>query len=140
MEQTFITTKQAAQITGSTLRQLQYWREKEIIVPTIKASGTGRSVYYSMTELVEIAIIVYLLSLGLTFEVASISLKSLKDLDPNYDKSEERWMLFWDRDELRLEKFDKESAHALIDRGRSLILLWLDLIHQELKKKLKQID
>ncbi|MDM9584871.1 MerR family transcriptional regulator [Nostoc sp. GT001] len=28
MQETFFTSKQAAEITGCTLRQLQYWREK----------------------------------------------------------------------------------------------------------------
>jgi DNA-binding transcriptional MerR regulator len=136
MEETFFTTKQAAQITGCSLRQLQYWREKEVIVPTVNASGTGRSIYYSMSELVEMAILVYLLSVGLTFEVAAIALQSLKEQDPNYDKSNERWMLFWDNGDLGLERFERENAIALIDQGQAVIPLWLDRIYEKLDDKL----
>jgi hypothetical protein len=32
MQETFFTSKQAAKITGCTLRQLQYWREKGVVV------------------------------------------------------------------------------------------------------------
>jgi phage terminase Nu1 subunit (DNA packaging protein) len=35
MQETFFTSKEAAQITGCTLRQIQYWREKGIVVPVI---------------------------------------------------------------------------------------------------------
>ena len=53
MVEKFFTSKNAALITGCTLRQLQYWREKGVIVPVVSATGTGRSVYYSRSELVE---------------------------------------------------------------------------------------
>ncbi|WP_414624812.1 MerR family transcriptional regulator [Calothrix sp. CCY 0018] len=55
MQNVFFTSKQAAQIAGCTLRQLQYWREKEVIVPTITSTGTGRSVYYARSEVMELA-------------------------------------------------------------------------------------
>ncbi len=35
MQEPFFTSKQAAEISGRTLRQLQYWREKKIVIPTI---------------------------------------------------------------------------------------------------------
>jgi hypothetical protein len=47
MEERFFTSKQAAQIAGCTLRQLQYWRESGVVVPAIAETGTGRSIYYS---------------------------------------------------------------------------------------------
>jgi hypothetical protein len=42
MEERFFTSKQAAQIAGCTLRQLQYWRESGVVVPAIAETGTGR--------------------------------------------------------------------------------------------------
>jgi DNA-binding transcriptional MerR regulator len=70
MANEFFTSKQAAEITGCSLRQLQYWRDKGVIVPTVSASGTGRSIYYSRSELVELAVMGYWLSVGLSFETA----------------------------------------------------------------------
>ena len=70
MQENFFTSKQAAKIAGCTLRQLQYWREKGVIVLTISATGTGRSIYYSKQNLVELAAMAYLLSVGLSFDIA----------------------------------------------------------------------
>jgi DNA-binding transcriptional MerR regulator len=47
MEEPFFSSREAAEITGCTLRQLQYWREKDVVIPTINATGTGRSIYRS---------------------------------------------------------------------------------------------
>ena len=101
MGETFFTSKDAAKITGCTLRQLQYWREKGVIVPMVSATGTGRSVYYSRSELVELAVMVYLLSVGLTFESASGVLQQFKEVEPNFaeGKSQRRLMLVFDNSE-----------------------------------------
>ena len=82
MEERFFTSKQAAEIAGCTLRQLQYWRESGVVVPAIAETGTGRSIYYSEGNLVELAAMVYWLSVGFTFEVAREVLKTLKEQYP----------------------------------------------------------
>ncbi|ACK66237.1 putative transcriptional regulator, MerR family [Rippkaea orientalis PCC 8801] len=140
MGETFFTSKDAAKITGCTLRQLQYWREKGVIVPMVSATGTGRSVYYSRSELVELAVMVYLLSVGLTFESASGVLQQLRELEPNFAKenSQRRLMLVFDTSEgiLKLKDFERESAIAFLDRGEAIIPLWLEQIHQQLNQTL----
>ncbi|MEH1940790.1 MAG: MerR family transcriptional regulator [Nostoc sp.] len=80
-------SKQAAEITGCTPRQLQYWREKRVIVPVISETGTGRSIYYSKANFVELAVMVYLLSAGLSFDLGGETLKTLKDKEPELFKS-----------------------------------------------------
>ncbi|WP_390903292.1 MerR family transcriptional regulator [Umezakia ovalisporum] len=34
-------------MTGCTLRQIQYWREKGIVVPIISDTGMGRGIWWS---------------------------------------------------------------------------------------------
>ena len=146
MGEKFFTSKQATKIIGCSLRQLQYWREKEIIVPTIEGSGTGRSIYYSSSDLVQLAIMEYLLSVGLSFAIASWGLKELIKSDPDYanPETEKRWMLCWD-DKKRTERsgslilleFDRERAIVALDKGQAVISIWLDKIHQKLKSKIK---
>jgi hypothetical protein len=68
--------------------------------------------------------------------VAALALQSLKKQDPNYAQSPEKWMLFWDNGDLKLERFDRENAIALIEQGKAIIPLWLDEIDQELQEKL----
>ena len=138
MGETFFTSKDAAKITECTLRQLQYWREKGVIVPMVSATGTGRSVYYSRSELVELTVMVYLLSVGLTFESASEVLQQLREIEPNFAKenSQRRLMLVFDPSEgiLRLRDFERENAIAFLDRGLPIIPVWLDEIYQKLDK------
>jgi DNA-binding transcriptional MerR regulator len=140
MQEKFFTSKQAADITGCTLRQLQYWREKGVVVPAITGTGTGRSVYYSRSDLAALAAMEYCLSVGLTFEVAAMTLQRLREKEPEFTNSVSlgRFMLFWDSKErsLQLVEFDLESAIASLKTGQPVIPVWLDQIHQGLASKL----
>jgi DNA-binding transcriptional MerR regulator len=140
MQETFFTSKQAAKITGCTLRQLQYWREKGVVVPVISGTGTGRSLYYSRSDLVELAVMEYWLSVGLSFDLARQSLKMLKDKEPEFFNPEKarRWMLAWNSKmrSLKLVEFDLEDAITSLKSGQPVIPLWLDAIHEELTKRL----
>jgi DNA-binding transcriptional MerR regulator len=150
MGENFFTTKQAAKIIGCSLRQLQYWREKDVVVPTIQGTGIGRSIYYSQSDLVQLAIMEYLLSTGLSFSEASRGLREIVKADFNYAdrNSQKRWMLCWDeakresstllRGSLVFEEFDKEKAIALLDKGQAVIPIWLEIIHHRLVRRLKE--
>lgn len=140
MSETFFTSKQASEITGCSLRQLQYWREKGVVVPSISATGTGRSIYYSRSELVKLAAMEYCLSVGLSFEAAATTVKQLEEKQPEFTNpsSQERFMLWWDSKErsLQLVDFDLEKAIASLKAGQPVIPVWLDQIHQQLARKL----
>ncbi|MBW4642260.1 MAG: MerR family transcriptional regulator [Goleter apudmare HA4340-LM2] len=139
MQETFFTSKEAAEITGCTLRQLQYWREKGVIVPVISETGTGRSIYYSSSNLVELAAMSYWLSVGLSFDIASATLKTLKDQEPELFISGKgkRFMLLQAQERsLKLVEFDRKRAIASLDEGKPVIPVWLDEIYQKLALKL----
>ncbi|NJN13977.1 MAG: MerR family transcriptional regulator [Richelia sp. RM2_1_2] len=142
MQDVFFTSKQAGQIAGCTLRQLQYWREKEVIVPTIISTGTGRSVYYSRSEVMELALMIYCLEAGLNFEIAAATVKHLKDkeliLPVVSEEVPRRFMLGWDEklDKLELSEFDQEKAIAILEKGKPVIPIYLDDIYQKLAAKL----
>ncbi|MEP0755024.1 MerR family transcriptional regulator [Trichocoleus sp. Lan] len=141
MSERFFSSKEAAEITGCSLRQLQYWRERGVVVPPISATGTGRSIYYSRSELAELAVMQYWLSVGLSFEVAARALQALKHKAPEFSDPvvQKRFMLVWDKKEkdFRLKEFEKKDAIASIDRGHAVIPVWLDCIHQQLQEKLR---
>ena len=140
MSETFFSSKEAAEITGCSLRQLQYWRERGVVVPPISSTGTGRSIYYSRSELTELAVMEYWLSVGLSFEVAAKALQTLKQKAPDFSDPvvQKRFMLVWDRKEkdLRLEKFEREEVIGSLDQGQPVIPVWLDQIHRTLTEKL----
>lgn len=145
MQNAFFTSKQAAEITGCTLRQLQYWREKGVVVPTIGDTGTGRSVYYSRSEVMELAVMEYCLGLGLNFEVAAATVKRLKDEGLVLSSDEEapqRFMLWWDgkKGKLGLVEFDLQNAIASLDEGKPVVPVWLDEIYQQVANKLPKSD
>jgi DNA-binding transcriptional MerR regulator len=126
MQEPFFTSKQAAQISGCTLRQLQYWREKEIVVPTVGSQGTGRSIYYSPSEVVELGIMEYCLGSGLNMEIAAVALKSLKEKSPDLLQTvSQSWLLSWDGQKkvLELVDFDEIQAVEWLKAGRVMILL-----------------
>ncbi|QKQ73847.1 MerR family transcriptional regulator [Nostoc sp. TCL240-02] len=141
MQETFFTSKQAAEITGCTLRQLQYWREKGVVMPVIGETGIGRSIYYSKPNLIELAVMLYFLSMGLNFDVANTTLKILKDKEPELFESGKgtRWMLQRDNQKRSLElvEFELEQAIAQIKAGQPVIPVWLDTIHERIASKLK---
>ena len=143
MEKKFFTSKEAAQITDCSLRQLQYWREKGLIVPSISATGTGRSIYYSPDDVFELAVMKYLLSVGLGFEVACSFFTALRTRYPEYVRSEakQRFMLNWDDNlgKLKLDIFDQEEAIAALEQGRPIIPVWLDVLSQKIKIELSEI-
>jgi DNA-binding transcriptional MerR regulator len=146
MQEKFFTSKEAAQITGCTLRQIQYWREKGIVVPVISDTGTGRSIYYSRSNLVELAAMVYWLSTGISFDIACETLKQLKEQEPELFISGRgrRFMLLLSQDDsLSLVEFDRERAIpterfaiASLDEGKAVIPVWLDVIYQQVQKKI----
>ncbi|MDB9372881.1 MerR family transcriptional regulator [Nodularia sphaerocarpa] len=140
MQETFFSSKEASQITGCTLRQIQYWREKGIVVPVISETGTGRSIYYSRSNLVELAAMVYWLSVGISFDIACETLKRLKAQEPELfisGKGKRFMLLLSAQDEsLSLVEFDRKSAIAFLDEGKPVIPVWLDEIYQRLASKL----
>ena len=126
MEEPFFTSKQAAEISGCTLRQLQYWREKEIVVPTVGSQGTVRSIYYSPADVVELGIMEYCLGSGLNMEIAAAALKALKDKSPDLIQTvSQSWLLSWDGHKrvLELVDFDEIQAIKWLKAGRVMILL-----------------
>jgi hypothetical protein len=76
-------------------------------------TGTGRSIYYSRSNLVELAALVYWLSTGISFDIACETLKQLKEQEPELFISGRgrRFMLLLSQDDsLSLVEFDRERA------------------------------
>ena len=141
MEESFYTTKRAAEIVGCTVRQVQYWRKQRIVVPTIDASGTGHSVYYSRQDLTDLAIVYYLLQRGYSFQAAGEALHQLRDKDPTYNLSTNanRYLLKWNTvaETIGLVTLPCEDLEREIDEGViSATALSLDLLQAEIESKI----
>lgn len=147
MEGKFYTSTEAAEITHCSRRQLQYWREKGVIVPTVNSTGKGRNVYYSKADLLALTVMEQLLSIGLNFEVCHVALETLREREPwlfNESVPEEkmkRLMLLPTRSPeqpLQLVEFDKQVALKALCQGQTVIPFWGDRIHELLHQNLKR--
>lgn len=145
MEGKFYTSTEAALITHCSRRQLQYWREKGVVVPTVNTTGKGRNVYYSVGDLLTLAVMKYLLSAGLNFEICQEALETLREREPwLFEESAssqqmKRLMLMLTVSEqrsLQLVEFDKQVALDALCQGKPVIPFWSDLVHRRLKESL----
>lgn len=148
MEEKFYTSTEAAEITNCSRRQLQYWRDKGVVVPTVNTTGKGRNVYYSVTDLLTLTVMHYLLSVGLSFEVCREALAILQNEQPRlFDefvpKKMKKLMLVSNASQekhLTLAEFDKEAALEALGQGQTVIPFWGDRVHQQLRDNLKSFS
>jgi DNA-binding transcriptional MerR regulator len=141
-QELFFSSKDISNITGCSLRQLQYWRDKEIIVPLIRATGTGKTIYYSFVQLVEVSVMVYLLGVGLNLDVVQKILNDLRQKEPSFTNKDfkKRFMVIAHDGKVELLPYQRENAIAqrhfviaLLEQGKAIVPLWIDEIHQTLK-------
>jgi DNA-binding transcriptional MerR regulator len=143
MSEKFYTSTEAAEITQCTRRQLQYWRERGIIVPTVNSTGKGRNVYYSLADLVALTAMQYLLSIGLSFETSQITLDTLRRKEPMLFRDEleplgKKFMLLLGAgDQPELTEFDIERATEEIARERAVVPFGTDYVLRRLQKNLQ---
>ncbi|MFN6517683.1 MAG: MerR family transcriptional regulator [Nostoc sp. CreGUA01] len=145
MDEKFYTSTEAAEITNCTRRQLQYWREKGVVVPTVNITGKGRNVYYSKSDLLVLTVMEYLLSIGLNFEVCHAALEALREreawlFDEFVPQEKMKQLMFLptrsQEQPLKLAEFDKQVALDALYQGQTVIPFWSDRIHQQLRDNL----
>jgi DNA-binding transcriptional MerR regulator len=139
----YFTSSEAAIISRCSRRQLQYWRDRGIVVPEINASGKGRNVYYSESNLLELIVMHYFLSRNLSFELSEFVLNNLKEksaskliygLHANF----KRFMIRIDsEDQYFLEDFNLELALDWIESGLPVVPFWEEKVHLQLKDNLR---
>ena len=130
----FLTSKEAAEITGCTLRQLQYWREQGVVVPTVDATGRGRSVFYTQEDLAALMVMAHLLSAGLDYTEVCAGLEALREREPEFSKDSVISRYFFSRsgdgDRLIIKEFEVEVAQRVLLDGQTVIPIWLDRLHE----------
>ncbi|WAS06667.1 MerR family transcriptional regulator [Gloeomargaritales cyanobacterium VI4D9] len=138
----FFSTKEAARITGCTIRQLQYWRSKGLVVPVVNPAGTGYSAYYDRENLVNLAIVHYLLQRGYDLAAIGACLGHLKKLDAGYAQPEQarRFLWRWDDDNQRLiiEEFDPQKVVAVVRQGVfSMTVIPIDVLQENIQRTIE---
>lgn len=146
MGEPFYSSSEASKITGCSRRQLQYWRQQGVVVPTVNPGGKGRNVYYTESDLLILSIMEHLLSLGLNFDVSLKVLEFLKDkhnrfLDIYSTKNKNnRWMIVLSASEnnaIQITDFNIELAIQKLEQGYAIAPFWYDIIHKKLQDNLQ---
>ena len=147
MGESFYTSTEASKITGCSRRQLQYWRKQGVIVPTVNPGGKGRNVYYSESDLLVLAVMEYLLSIGLNFEISLRVLNALIEKGlflsaKSWTKNKTRLMFFLstNNDEIYVENFNLELAQQKLEEGYPVVTFWCDRIYEKLQNSLKDFQ
>ena len=144
MKERFYTSTEASTITGCSRRQIQHWRRQGIIVPTVNPGGKGRNVYYSELDLLNLSILEYLLSRGLSFEASLEALTFLKDHD--FLNSFEHWkklsqgVLYLKPEAIRLGLLPIDSVETILKENFAMIPISGDYIYDKLQNKLRKFQ
>ncbi|PZO41940.1 MAG: MerR family transcriptional regulator [Pseudanabaena frigida] len=145
MSSNFFTSTETAKITGCTSRQLQHWRLKGVIVPTVNTAGTGRNVYYTVSDLLQLTVMQYFLTAGLSFELSQETLDEVKKVEPDFfDKPFEykamRKFMLWQSEygkKPTFLDFDPQKALSAICNGQPVIPFWTGIVGQKLALTLR---
>ncbi len=140
------TSTEAAEISGCSRRQLQYWRERGVIVPTVNATGKGRNVYYTVPDLLALAVMEYLLSIGLNFEICCKALETLREQEPwlfaeSVMPREVKHLMFLsvcsEQKQLRLAEFNQRAAIAALSQGQAVVPFRSEQVREQFNQNLK---
>ncbi len=147
MEEKFFTSTEAAEITGCSRRQLQYWRERGVVVPTVNATGKGRNVYYAVSDLLALTVMEYLLSIGLNFELCCKALETLRASEPwlfeaSVKPKEVKQLMFLsvcsNQQQLELTAFDQKAAFTALCQEQAVVPFRSDKVRSRLIENLKK--
>lgn len=80
-------SKEVSKLLSISLRQLQYWDEKEIVKPSIRAAiGKGTMRLYSNEDLIQLRVVKRLRDFGISLKKIKNSINYLKYALPYIDK------------------------------------------------------
>jgi hypothetical protein len=119
MNKFYLTTKEISDLVGCSLRQLQYWRKRKIIIPAINSEGKGKTIYYSVKQIYEIKLF-YFLSSFLDFKIAIEVFEKLKEMEKI------SVMIILKEKQFKIIYYDSDLAKRKIRDGFTIIPIFLD--------------
>lgn len=141
MSQKFLTSAEASVVTGCSLRQLQQWRLKEIVIPTINTRGKGSTVYYTVADIFVLMLIEYFLSIGCSFEFTHKVLEILRKEESwlfvhPFDKTHNKRFVILMTDSPTIINYVPEIVLALVNEGQAILPFSPDILWAKLYKKI----
>ena len=110
-------SKTASRIVGVTLRQLQYWDEREFIRPSVKAAeGRGTKRLYSFNDLVCLKVVKDLAHHGFNLQMIRRCLRPLRENSARTKRPAESLKYLTDGEELFVITNDRQEILAAMKR------------------------
>ena len=132
-------SKTASRIVGVSLRQLQYWDERDFIRPSVKsAEGRGTKRLYSFHDLVCLKVVKDLARHGFTLQKIRRCLKPLKDTTSNTVRPAQSLKYLTDGEELFVLTNDRQKILDAIER-QFVVSLGIGNLIRELDGEVKRI-
>jgi DNA-binding transcriptional MerR regulator len=132
-------SKTASRIVGVSLRQLQYWDERDFIRPSVKsAEGRGTKRLYSFHDLVCLKVVKDLARHGFTLQKIRRCLKPLKDTTSHTERPAQSLKYLTDGEELFVLTNDRQKILAAIER-QFVVSLGIGNLIRELDGQVKRI-
>ena len=132
-------SKTASSIVGVSLRQLQYWDERDFIRPSIRlADGRGTRRLYSFHDLVCLKVVKDLAQHGFTLQKIRRCLKPLKDNAADTERPAQSLKYLTDGEELFVLTDDRRQILAAIER-QFVVSLGIGNLVRELDGQVKRL-
>jgi DNA-binding transcriptional MerR regulator len=131
-------SKSASRIVGVSLRQLQYWDERDFIRPSVKlAEGRGTKRLYSFHDLICLKVVKDLAYHGFSLQKIRRCLKPLKDISSDTERPSESLKYLTDGEELFVITNDRREILDAVER-QFVVSLGIGSLVRELDGRVKQ--
>jgi len=131
-------SKTASTIVGVSLRQLQYWDERDFIRPSVKlAEGRGTKRLYSFHDLICLKVVKDLAHHGFNLQKIRRCLKPLKDDSSHTERPTQSLKYLTDGEELFVITNDRRKILDAIER-QFVVSLGLGSLVRELDGQVKR--
>lgn len=137
MQETLYTTAEVAKITGFSVRQLDYWARKNMVLPSYhQAHGSGSRRLYTIDDLVQLNIIRRLKQYNWSTQKIHKAINILKDVMNDSDPLRNALLIHGKGTIFALSK-TREGERILIDAlsttGQQVMSFVLETIHDEVR-------
>ena len=132
-------SKSASRIVGVSLRQLQYWDERDFIRPSVKlAEGRGTKRLYSFHDLICLKVVKDLAHHGFNLQKIRRCLKPLKDDSSHTERPAESLKYLTDGEELFVITSDRRKILDAMER-QFVVSLGIGSLVRELDGRVKRV-
>jgi DNA-binding transcriptional MerR regulator len=136
------TTVQASQITGFSVRQLDYWARSKLLVPSMPSQGSGTRRYYNFSDLVRLSFIRQLTFAGWSTQKIRRAIQHFNtflEQEPEYRNArfvadKQSILIFCETAERQQILFD-----ALCENGQQIQWIVIELLMKETQKQAQDI-